>query len=269
MHIHIVQKGDTLWKLAQEYQVDFEELKKANAHLADPDKIMPGMKIKIPTKSVPVKKEMPKSPGKEVPKKEMPKPHLPKQPKVPPMYQPSPIPQFQGVTKQQQMNMNVNVYKSYKGKDEKKHVADKKEVGKKHMKKTTPPATLPTPPTPAPMPEAPMYQMPPYPYPCMIHPCHFVPWTPVLPGYGFSPCGSFPPYPMRSPYGLIQEEYLYPPVDEYREEQRETDETEERNEAYDWENEDSAPRSAEYGEENEYPGKYSPWVNQFYNHNEE
>ncbi|WP_025027392.1 SafA/ExsA family spore coat assembly protein [Caldalkalibacillus mannanilyticus] len=49
MKIHIVQKGDTLWNLAEKYGVDFESLKQANAHLSDPDMIMPGMKIKIPT----------------------------------------------------------------------------------------------------------------------------------------------------------------------------------------------------------------------------
>lgn len=55
MKIHIVQKGDTLWKIAEKYGVDFEELKKMNAHLSDPDYIMPGMKIKVPTPVTPVK----------------------------------------------------------------------------------------------------------------------------------------------------------------------------------------------------------------------
>ncbi|MES0855146.1 SafA/ExsA family spore coat assembly protein [Geobacillus sp. G4] len=57
MKIHIVQKGDTLWKIAQKYGVDFEQLKKINGHLSDPNMIMPGMKIKVPTAGVPVKKE--------------------------------------------------------------------------------------------------------------------------------------------------------------------------------------------------------------------
>lgn len=57
MKIHIVQKGDTLWNLAQKYGVDFEELLEANSHLANPDLIMPGMKVKIPTIAVPAKKE--------------------------------------------------------------------------------------------------------------------------------------------------------------------------------------------------------------------
>ncbi|WP_313891732.1 LysM peptidoglycan-binding domain-containing protein [Psychrobacillus sp.] len=48
MHIHIVTKGDTLWKIARSYNVSFEELKKLNAHLANPEYIVPGMKIFIP-----------------------------------------------------------------------------------------------------------------------------------------------------------------------------------------------------------------------------
>lgn len=48
MQIHTVQKGDTLWKIAKMYGVDFEELKAANPQLANPDLIMPGMKIIIP-----------------------------------------------------------------------------------------------------------------------------------------------------------------------------------------------------------------------------
>ncbi|MGF7126244.1 morphogenetic protein associated with SpoVID [Natronobacillus azotifigens] len=57
MKIHVVQKGDTLWELAKKYGVDFSELKKANHQLADPDQIMPGMKIKIPTSTKQVVKE--------------------------------------------------------------------------------------------------------------------------------------------------------------------------------------------------------------------
>ncbi|AYC29734.1 LysM peptidoglycan-binding domain-containing protein [Paenisporosarcina cavernae] len=48
MNIHIVQKGDTLWKIAKMHNVPFEEIKKANAHLANPDYIVPGMKVFVP-----------------------------------------------------------------------------------------------------------------------------------------------------------------------------------------------------------------------------
>ncbi|WP_318266149.1 SafA/ExsA family spore coat assembly protein, partial [Peribacillus simplex] len=57
MKIHIVQKGDTLWKLAKKYGVSFEELKKVNTQLSNPDMMMPGMKIKIPGTSGAVIKE--------------------------------------------------------------------------------------------------------------------------------------------------------------------------------------------------------------------
>ncbi|MCF6092727.1 SafA/ExsA family spore coat assembly protein [Microaerobacter geothermalis] len=55
LKIHVVQKGDTLWKLSKKYQVEFETLKKVNSHLKDPDVLRPGMKIKIPTPGFPVK----------------------------------------------------------------------------------------------------------------------------------------------------------------------------------------------------------------------
>ena len=48
MKIHIVQKGDSLWKIAKKYGVNFELLKKTNSQLSNPDMLMPGMKIKIP-----------------------------------------------------------------------------------------------------------------------------------------------------------------------------------------------------------------------------
>ncbi len=51
--IHIVQKGDTLWKIAKKYGVNFETLKKMNSQLSNPDMLMPGMKIKIPDNTSP------------------------------------------------------------------------------------------------------------------------------------------------------------------------------------------------------------------------
>ncbi|OIJ16577.1 hypothetical protein BKP37_04900 [Anaerobacillus alkalilacustris] len=132
MKIHIVQQGDTLWKLAKKYNVDFEQLKAVNNHLSNPDVIMPGMKIKIPTAGVPVKKQVPKKEEpiamKEQPKpKEVPVPK--KEVKVPP---PAPVPEVvkkpepviqqpihpqpiqQPITQEQylhNMNMNFNIYK--------------------------------------------------------------------------------------------------------------------------------------------------------------
>lgn len=55
MRTHIVQKGDTLWKIAKQYAVGFDELKRLNAHLANPDYIVPGMEIYLP--ALPKEKE--------------------------------------------------------------------------------------------------------------------------------------------------------------------------------------------------------------------
>lgn len=97
MRVHIVQKGDTLWKIAKQYAVGFEELKRLNAHLTNPDYIVPGMEIYLPdavhSKEKEVKqntvvkeqarqvKEAPVIPAKEVPVA----------PVAPPVVQPKPI----------------------------------------------------------------------------------------------------------------------------------------------------------------------------------
>ncbi len=129
MKIHIVQQGDTLWNLAKKYGVDFEQLKEVNNHLSNPDVIMPGMKIKIPTAGVPVKKQVKKEapisdslkPKKEVqvPKKEMkaPPPKMPVAKEAPikplqPVQQPIiPAPQPMPAPQLHHMNMNFNIYK--------------------------------------------------------------------------------------------------------------------------------------------------------------
>lgn len=48
LRIYIVQKGDTLFKIAKKHQVSVEEIIRVNTHIADPDYILPGMKIKLP-----------------------------------------------------------------------------------------------------------------------------------------------------------------------------------------------------------------------------
>lgn len=62
MDVHIVVKGDTLWKIARQYGISFEDLKRVNAHLANPDYIVPGMKIFLPVKK---KEHMPNVKGPE------------------------------------------------------------------------------------------------------------------------------------------------------------------------------------------------------------
>jgi nucleoid-associated protein YgaU len=50
--IYVVQKGDTLSKIAQQYYGDptlYEQIFEANRDvLSDPNKIMPGQKLRIP-----------------------------------------------------------------------------------------------------------------------------------------------------------------------------------------------------------------------------
>jgi morphogenetic protein associated with SpoVID len=47
--IHIVKRGDTLYKLSQKYHVDLDTLIQMNPHIENPDQIDVGMKVKIPT----------------------------------------------------------------------------------------------------------------------------------------------------------------------------------------------------------------------------
>jgi len=64
VEVHIVQKGDTLWKISRHYGISFDELKRVNAHLANPDYVVPGMKIFLPEKSTKTGTESAKAPNK-------------------------------------------------------------------------------------------------------------------------------------------------------------------------------------------------------------
>ena len=220
MKIHIVQKGDTLWKIAQKYGVQFEELKQINSQLSNPDMIMPGMKIKVPSTGTAknaqmmqsnakinfgAKKEAPipgvtVSPVKEMPKQEMVSP-IPVQPqpkviKEQPMPQPKviqeqPMPQPAPVLPQmpQPIIPDVDINNYYM-------------VNMSNMMAQKPQQVAPQPPQPQPLPqpapqpivvekekeESPVQVQP---YPVMAEGC--VPITPVMPGAGFCP----PVYPMH------------------------------------------------------------------------
>ncbi|HSU78857.1 MAG TPA: LysM peptidoglycan-binding domain-containing protein, partial [Candidatus Angelobacter sp.] len=54
MKIYIVQKGDKASEIAAKHGVSLSALKNLNTQLSDPDKLKPGMKIKVPTESKPV-----------------------------------------------------------------------------------------------------------------------------------------------------------------------------------------------------------------------
>ena len=104
VEVHVVQKGDTLWKISRQYGISFEELKRVNAHLANPDYIVPGMKIFLPdkakgmgevkqpstgagqvkkTEKAPITKTAPPKVESKVSKQPKPLPKVPKPPKVP------------------------------------------------------------------------------------------------------------------------------------------------------------------------------------------
>ncbi|MFC0522471.1 SafA/ExsA family spore coat assembly protein [Pontibacillus salicampi] len=204
MKIHVVQKGDTLWKIAKKYGVNFEELKAMNTQLSNPDMIMPGMKIKVPADSKPVKKEMSKgkypsehpykdeSPKpipvikeekkpKEMPKKEMPKKEMPKPKEKPvqkekpmmPMQQPQMPPvQMQFPTMEQQMQnyyTTVNIPQMPTYQKPKEEPVKKEAV--KPAEKVKPQMQQPT------------YHYPQMHYmPCVpCHPCHPCPPPPCMP----------------------------------------------------------------------------------------
>ena len=46
---HIVKSGDTMWKIAVQYEVGLSEIKSSNPQIANPDLIYPGQVLNIPT----------------------------------------------------------------------------------------------------------------------------------------------------------------------------------------------------------------------------
>ncbi|AVF27489.1 peptidoglycan-binding LysM [Paenibacillus larvae subsp. larvae] len=53
MKIHMVKKGESLYSIAQKYNVNLDTLIEANPQIADPNKIDVGMKVKIPSAPAP------------------------------------------------------------------------------------------------------------------------------------------------------------------------------------------------------------------------
>lgn len=192
LKIHVVQKGDTMWEISKQYGVDFETLKQLNSHIASPDMIMPGMKIKIPSTAKAVKKEQQKKevqkeakhPYKDitpkplpviheddhVPKKavkpEMPLPQMPQMPVQPIMQMPT-----------MEQNMKVQFY------DESSESSSSSEKEKQKYEKQVAPQQYY---------EQPMPQMQPMPMPMPMHhsPCCCQVVHPCCP-------------PMAQPYGMM------------------------------------------------------------------
>jgi morphogenetic protein associated with SpoVID len=54
LKIHIVKKNDTLFNLANKYNVELDAILAINPQIQEPDKIDVGMKVKIPAHPLPV-----------------------------------------------------------------------------------------------------------------------------------------------------------------------------------------------------------------------
>ncbi|MFC0270141.1 SafA/ExsA family spore coat assembly protein [Metabacillus herbersteinensis] len=238
MKIHIVQKGDTLWKIAKKYGVNFDELKSMNTQLSNPDLIMPGMKIKVPSGNVPVKndakvnfsskKEMPIADhpfAKEKPKmvaeiedtKPMPmdnKPNMPYVAPVPNIQQPA-YPEVD-VNNYYMLNMAMMPQMPKPQLPPKPNnvmpemMKPVQEEKAKEAPKTPPYAVSPAqqkeeledmakmPNMPNTPQMAPMQNMPIHTAPAMQSPQYMVPVSPVMPGYGFC----YPTYPSQAAPGF-------------------------------------------------------------------
>src|SRR5690625_2347191 len=211
LKIHIVQKGDTLCEIAKQYQVDFEELKQINSHLSSPDMIMPGMKIKVPSSTKPVKKEShmnetkkPKEEQlyKDLSPKPMPviqeddkekpkeiKPEMPKMPEMPQMTGMPKTPQQPQMMQMPMMEQEMNQYTTINIPESKPKVKEEAKEPKEKEKKEVKAPAYHQPINHHPLPGIPMC--------ChIIHPCY-----PPMPmghhimnhhGKGIGP----PPHPM-------------------------------------------------------------------------
>ncbi|MEH7106175.1 SafA/ExsA family spore coat assembly protein, partial [Bacillus sp. JJ1764] len=230
MKIHIVQKGDTLWKIAKKYGVNFEELKKLNSQLSNPDMIMPGMKIKVPTSGGIVKKEganpgikkevpltdhpfakekpipIKEMPIKEMPIKEMPikeQPIVKEAPKAPytPKMPLQVVPEID-INNYYMMNMQqMKVEQPQLPPKPANILPEVKEVPKKEI-------PIPMKENPIPMKENPIFAPPPKMEAPVEMPMQMpqpqqdycVPVTPIMPGPGFCPpFGGFPVQPLPFP----------------------------------------------------------------------
>lgn len=245
MKIHIVQQGDTLWKLAKKYDVDFEQLKAVNNHLSNPDVIMPGMKIKIPTGGVPVKKqtikkeqpvqvkeqpiqvkeqpiqmkEQPKAKEMPLPKKEEVKvPEEIKKPE-PIIQQPIAQPPQQPITQEQylqNMNMNFNIYKPVPPPKQPKVPEPPKMPVKETPKVEKPKPMVPPPPEP-PKKEMPMPSMPiqqPIAQPAPMQPQGCYPVSGIMPGCSYNMPPVVQPY-QAQPFQPYQQQPMMPPTQAY------------------------------------------------------
>lgn len=84
-----MQKDETLWKIAQKYGVSLDDVIAANPQISNPEMIMPGMKIKVPTTSE--QKQQPAPSNKKQQVQPAPTDKKEKQEMIPPKQTPSQI----------------------------------------------------------------------------------------------------------------------------------------------------------------------------------
>ncbi len=236
MKIHIVQKGDTLWNLAKKYGVPFEEIKKMNSQLSNPDMIMPGMKIKIPGTakghSGGTPKEAPMKPMKPMKEQVMqqqmqPAPMQTKEgmkQKEMQVVQPAPMPQPMPISMPQPAPVvpEVDIHNYYMVNMEKMNVQQppkmpQQQMAQKEVKKMPQQQMM----VQKEAKEMPVMKQPyiqPYVQPeCPPQDC--VPVSPLMPGPGFCPPPVYQPYTMPmhhhpGHFGTTKHQMSYPYYDE-------------------------------------------------------
>lgn len=205
VNVHIVVKGDTLWKIARQYGISFEELKKVNAHLANPDYIVPGMKIFLP------EGKGTKPPQKQVGKDKQPQTHeKPMKPAPQPAPPVAPIPKPTPPVQQPTPPQKPTPPKPAPKPEVKPQPAPKPEVKPQPMPK--PPAPPKPEVKPIPKPESPNCEAPPAP---PMPPVQHQPM--VHPMFIGIPCGWMPIYdadchPCTHPMQHHMQQPMAPPM---------------------------------------------------------
>src|SRR6185437_3631522 len=54
MKIHIARAGETLWDIAQKYNIPLERLQELNSNLGEADELKRGEKVRVPTGKIPL-----------------------------------------------------------------------------------------------------------------------------------------------------------------------------------------------------------------------
>lgn len=168
--VHIVQRGDTLWKISRQYGVSFDALKRVNGHLANPDYIVPGMSITIPEeRGGKAQRPAPKATEPSVRPTEKVVPEEPKSPQREPEKGPIPLPSFPS----EQQPPKITTKKPTENAGVKEPIQQKEPV-----QRPKPPVEVP--------------EQPPHPYQFQPNQIPYIPVQPIQ--FIPVPCGCMPIY---------------------------------------------------------------------------